>query len=105
MKRIMTATLLLGLAVVGLAGIAKVRTMASSATIVSGIADLRQENNLTECQRVESHASRRLRKMQDSFIPIMWLGGIITVTGITGLIIAARTPARGTANQKVDLIN
>jgi hypothetical protein len=75
MKLIMTATLVFGLAVSGVAFIAQAQAMARAATIVSGIADLRTADNLTEYQQVETHASRGLRKIQDSFVPIMWLGG------------------------------
>ena len=101
MKLIMTAVLLLGLATIGMAGIGKARTMARSASIVSGIADLRQENNLTECQQVESHVSCSLRCIQDSFAPIIWVGGLIALCGLTGIIVASRKQPRQTANNGV----
>jgi len=88
MKLIMTVTLLLGLAVVGMGYIAQVRAMARSTHIVSRIATLRQENNLTECQEVETHAHLEIRKIQHSFVPLMWVGTLISVCSLAGIITA-----------------
>ena len=88
MRLIMTVTLLLGLAIVGMGGVAQARAMARPTHIVSRIAALRQENNLTECQEVETLAHLKIRKIQHSFVPIMWIGTLISVCGLIGIIIA-----------------
>jgi len=90
MKLIMTVTLLLGLAVVGMGGIAQARAMAWSTSIVSRIATLRQEDNLMECQEVATHVHLAIRKIQHSFAPLMWVGTLISVCSLVGIIVATR---------------
>jgi hypothetical protein len=98
MKLIMIVVLLLGLVVVGMAGIAQARAMARSVNIVSRIADLRQEDNLAKCQEVETDAHQGLRKIQHSFAPIMWIGTMIAACGLVGIIATGRKTSSKAAN-------
>ena len=82
--------LLLGLATAGVAWVAQVRSIAAAASIVSGIADLRQADNLEKCQAAEAYTSRQLRSIRESFVPIMWLGGLTAASALMGLVVAGR---------------
>lgn len=86
----MGLVLVLGLATAGAAWLAHVRSIARSTAIISGIAGLRQENSLKECETVETLTSRQLRSIQDSFVPLMWLGGLAAAVGLVGLAAAGR---------------
>ena len=101
----MIIVMLLGVAVAATAVLSKAQATARSATIISGIADLRQENNLTECQRVEGYTSTRLRKIQDSFNPIMWLGFLVTSFGIAGLVSSTLKNPKESANNELHVTN
>ena len=105
MKSIMIVILLLGLAVIGMAGIVKTNIMLKSVSIISGIASLRQENNGADCLRLESHVNLTHRGFQDSIIPIMWLGGVICAIGIIGLVIEIVRQRNGTANKHLEHIS
>lgn len=90
MKLMMILILILGLLTAGVALFEQVRTMAISATIVSGIADLRQENNADKCQIIEDQTNRLLRSIRDSFVPIMWMGVATAVAGLAGIVAMGR---------------
>ncbi len=99
MKSIMISVLILGLLTAGVALYGQAHTMAISATIVSGIADLRQENNADKCQIVEDQTSRLLRSIRDSFVPIMWIGVATAVAGLAGIVTIGRNRKMTAANQ------
>jgi len=90
MRLMMVFVLVLGLMTTGVAWVAQVRAIAKSTTIVSGITDLRQENNMDKCQAVENFTSRQLRGIRDSFVPLMWLGGLTATVALVGMVIASR---------------
>ena len=104
MKLIMTVILMLSFAITGIAFLAQAQAIARSVTIVSGIADMRTADNLTECQQVESHASQKLCKIQDSFIPIKWLGGLTVLCGLAGLITVCRKQPIGADNNTSETV-
>lgn len=86
----MSAILMIGLVTAGVAWLAQVRSIAAATAIISGLAHLRQENNHKKCEEVETIASRQLRSIRESFVPIIWLGGFTTVIGVAGLIVSVR---------------
>lgn len=88
MKLMMSVILMIGLATAGVALLAQARSIAGITGIVSGITHLRQENNLKKCEEMEAYASRQLRSIRDSFVPVMWLGGLTAVLGLAGLIVS-----------------
>ena len=92
MRAILLLLLLIGLAIIVVAGSGYVRTVGHSATIISELGDLRPPSTLERSHQVESHTSRRLSEIRDGFIPIMWLGGAVSAMGLLGLIAKKKTP-------------
>lgn len=90
MKLIMSVILMLGLIIAGVAWLAQVRSIAGATAIISGLTHLRQENNQEMCKEVEALACQQLRSIQESFVPIIWLGGFTTLIGVAGLIVSVR---------------
>ncbi len=89
MKLIMGMVLVIGLATVAASGLAYASAIAKSTTIICEITQL-HESNPANLEQFQSMASAKLRTIQDSFVPLMYLGGFTALLGLVGLIVSAR---------------
>ena len=90
MKYIATFTFIVGLAIMGFSALAQIKAKAGSTHIISDISSLRQADNYEECEALCTRTSSTLRRIQDSFSPLLGLGAITAMIGLAALIMAIR---------------
>ena len=90
----MAIILIVGLATLGLAALAYVHTISSSASIISDISTLRETSGYERCEAVEIRTSQHLSKLRDETKPLMALGALTAVLGLIGLVGTTRMPEK-----------
>ena len=90
MKYIATFTLIVGLAIMSFSALAQIKAKAGSTHIISDISSLRLAGNYEECDALCARTSSTLRRIQDSFTPLLSLGAITAMLGLAVLIMAIR---------------
>ena len=85
----MIMILMIGLATVGASVFAYASALAKSTVIICETKQLHGENP-TNLEQFKCMASSKLRTIQDSFIPLMYLGGFTALLGLIGLVVSAR---------------
>jgi len=101
MKVTFTLVLLLGLIVIGTAGMARIRTQIRAASIISWISHCRGPDNMAQVQEAEQNVTRRLLQIEHSFVTLMLLGGVVAGLGLTGIIVGGRKRPNSAANNRV----
>jgi hypothetical protein len=86
MKMIMIAVIVLGIGVFVAATLAHAKTVVVSASIISAMVELKNEQNAEKVQPSLSVTSRGLKELRESLTPILWFGGIAAMIGTAGLI-------------------
>ena len=86
----MAVIVILGLVIFAASTIAWVQSQAISTSIICEIGNIRNEHTVELVDPLLARTCKGLKEIRESFMPVIWLGGITGLIGIVGLACICR---------------